>query len=132
MGQISLSQGEWSQALESLKQREKYLDRFDATPSGVQFTYLYMSAAYQGLKNYDESLNCCQRILQSAQITGETWLIGAAYTQIGRVYEAQGILKLALEAYQQSEKYGDHEDLAGKASAKKIVEIQKKLSVFHQ
>ncbi len=38
------------------------------------------------------------------------------------------MLKLALEAYEKSDKYGDKEDPTGQASAKKILEIQKKLS----
>jgi len=131
MGQLSYGEEEWERALEFFKESEKHLDKFHAKPSRVQYTYIYMITAYRGLENYDESLKYCQKIIQSAEVTGETRYLGTAYYDSGRVYEVKGMFKAALEAYQTAEKYEgqqfgkDHAET--KACMEKVLEMQKKV-----
>jgi len=100
IGQMSFHLKDWTKALEFFKEREKNLEKFNADPDGVQSTYYFLLKTYQQLEYYDESLDYCNKIIQSAENTGENRYLGWAYLEMGRIYESRGMLIQAYEAYQ--------------------------------
>jgi len=133
MGQISFAEEDWSRALEYFEGSEKHMYEFQVHPSRLQAIYACLITTNQHLKNYEESIEYCSKIIELCEATGETMYLMIAYNEIGRIFEERGVLKDALEAYEKvvvyEEKFlgKDHPDT--QTTAKKILELQQYVSI---
>jgi len=133
MGQISFAEEDWSRALESFRESETHLYKFKVHPFRLQAIYASLISTNKHLKDYEESIEYCGKIIELCEATGETKYLMIAYNEIGRIFEERGVLKDALEAYEKviiyEEKFlgKDHPDT--QITAKKISELQQYVDV---
>jgi len=104
LGALTFNRGDLEGALKHYKECEKL--SFEASKDPLRYEILYnlLGEIYLKLKDYEESVNYFQKVLDLCEAQDPTTkaYLGTHYINLGRVYEEKGMFKNALEAYEKS------------------------------